>query len=573
VAEDLVRMEISDEEGVFTVRRAGREVAAAVGLERQDQVRVATALSEVGRELYACSGRVEVAFRYDRGPRPALVVELELSPRPDAARTTGYRTTAARLVTSVEEEAAGEGAVRLRLRKDLPPGAAPVGRTTLRTLRAQLSRLRPLSALEELRTQNTELTAALADLQHRQEELRAVNAELEETNHGVMALYSELSEELEETNRGVVALYAELEEKSDQLREAGEAKNRFWAAISHELRTPVNGVIGLARLLLDPAADPLTEEQRHQITLIRDTGGTLLAMVNELLDMARAEQGRLEPHPAPVDVPALLAELAELLTPMAEQAGLSLVVDAADAPRAFVTDPEMLSRILRNLVGNGLKFTEEGEVRLSVRRAGDDVEFAVADTGVGIPTDERERVFEEFHRVPGSVGYGTGLGLPFARRLARVLGGEVTLDSAVGVGTTATVRLPPYRDMARLRLGHVLIADDDERARRTLRDLVAASADRISEAADGDAALASAAADPPDLVLLDLRMPGRDGYDVLARLPAETPVVVVTSADAAASDDPRLRRAGAVVGKDRIGSEPLAAAIRSARARMAREGK
>ncbi|QKW35787.1 response regulator [Actinomadura sp. NAK00032] len=573
MAEDLVRMEISDEEGVFTVRRAGRQVAAAVGLEHQDQVRVATALSEVGRELYACSGRVSVAFRIDPGRHPALVVELDLRPRPDAARTTECQVAAARLVSLLEEEAVGEGGVRLRLRKDLPAGAAPVGRAELRRLRARLDRLRPLPALEELQTQNSELTAALADLQRRQEELRTLNAELEETNHGVMALYGELSEELEETNRGVVALYAELEEKSDQLREAGEAKNRFWAGISHELRTPVNGVIGLTRLLLDPAADPLTEEQRQQITLIRDTGGTLLSMVNELLDMARAEQGRLEPHPAPVDVPALLADLAVLLSPMAEQARLSLAVDDADAPRDFVTDPEMLSRILRNLVGNGLKFTEEGEVRLAVRRAGEDVVFTVADTGVGIPPAERERVFEEFHRVQGSGGAGTGLGLPFARRLARILGGDVTLDSVVGEGTTATVRIPPYRDMAHLELGHVLIADDDEAARRTLRGLVDASAGRVSEAADGDAALAAAAADPPDLVLLDLRMPGRDGYDVLAGLPAGTPVVLVTSSDAAASDDPRLRRADAVLGKDRVGPESLAAAIRSAQARRAREGR
>lgn len=573
MAEDLVRMEISDEEGVFTVRRAGRQVAAAVGLEHQDQVRVATALSEVGRELYACSGLVSVAFRLDPGRHPALVVELDLRPRPDAVRTTACQVAAARLVSLLEEEETAEGGVRLRLRKDLPSGAAPVGEGELSRLRARLSRLHPLPALEELQTQNTELTTALTDLQRRQDELRTLNAELEETNHGVMALYSELSEELEETNRGVVALYAELEEKSDQLREAGEAKNRFWAGISHELRTPVNGVIGLTRLLLDPSADPLTEEQRQQITLIRDTGGTLLSMVNELLDMARAEQGRLEPNPAPVDVPALLAEQAELLNPMAEQAGLSLVVDDADAPRDFVTDPEMLSRILRNLVGNGLKFTEEGGVRVSARRAGEDVEFTVADTGVGIPPDERERVFEEFHRVPGSGGTGTGLGLPFARRLARILGGDVSLDSAVGEGTTATVRLPPYRDMAHLDLGHVLIVDDDATARRTLRDLVDASADRVSEAADGTAALAAAAADPPDLVLLDLRMPGRDGYDVLAGLPAGTPVVLVTSANAAASDDPRLRRADAVLGKDRIGPESLAAAIRSAHARRAREGR
>jgi signal transduction histidine kinase len=338
-------------------------------------------------------------------------------------------------MSRVEEERTG-GGVRVRLRKDLPSGTAPADDAELDALRVRLGRLRPVPALEELRTQNAELLTAL-------EELRSLNTELEQTNSGVMALYNEISEELEETNSGVVALHAELEEKSDQLRQAGEAKNRFWANISHELRTPVNGIIGLTRLLLDPAADPVTAEQRQQITLIGETGGTLLTLVNELLDMARAEQGRLEPRPAPVDVPALLADLSELMRPMAEQAGLTLSVDAAGAPPVVVTDPEMLSRILRNLVGNGLKFTPEGEVRLSAGATREHTEFVVADTGVGIPPAERERVFEEFYRTPGSQARGTGLGLPYARHLANALGGELILDSVEGEGTTVTLRRQP----------------------------------------------------------------------------------------------------------------------------------
>ncbi|MCP9972768.1 ATP-binding protein [Actinomadura madurae] len=417
--------------------------------------------------------------------------------------------------------------------------------------------LRPATALEELRTQNAELLAAL-------EELRNLNAELEATNHGVMALYNEISEELEETNSGVVALHAELEEKSDQLRRAVEVKNRFWANISHELRTPVNGIIGLSRLLLDPAAEPVTPEQRHQIILIGETGGTLLALVDELLDMAKAEQGRLEPRPAPVNVPALLKHLAELMGPMAEQAGLTLSVDVSRAPPVIVTDREMLSRILRNLVGNGLKFTAEGEVRLAAGATSRHTEFVVTDTGVGIPPDEQERVFEEFYQAPGGTARGTGLGLPYARHLATALGGELLLESAEGEGTTVTLRLPPYRPLAELGLGHVLIADDDDATRRLLRGLVEEAAERVSEAADGRAALAAVAADPPGLILLDLRMPGVDGVDVLAELPPEPPVVLVTSADVTVSDDPRLARAGAVLAKDRIGPETLADAVRAA---------
>ncbi|TDB87817.1 response regulator [Actinomadura sp. KC216] len=565
---ELLRIEITDEAGVFAVRQIGRRVAAEVGLPGQDQVRVATALSEAGRALYACSDRVSVAFVLDREHPPGLVIELTLVPRTSMDGAAECEAAISRLLSRVEHEATEDG-VRVRLRKNLPAGAEPPGDAGLRD---RLGRLRPVPALEELRTQNADLMAALEDVQRQREELQSLNTELEATNEGVMALYNELSEELEETNRGVVALYAELEEKSDQLQRLGEAKNRFWAAVSHELRTPMNSVIGLVRLLLDPAAEPLTAEQRQQITLIGDTAESMLALVNELLDIAKAERGGLEPRRAPVRVPALLDELSEQLRPMAEQAGLTLAVDAAAAPPVVVTDAEMLTRILRNLVSNGLKFTAEGGVRVAARAVPGHTEFVVSDTGPGIAPADQARIFEEFFRVPGSEAGGTGLGLPYALRLARALGGDLSVDSTVGEGTAVTLRLPPFEPLD--ALGHVLIVDDDVPARRVLRGLVADAADRVTECADGRTAVECAAADPPDLVLLDLRMPGLDGYEVLTRLPRDVPVVVVTASDVTvqgpgpepgAGGDPRLGRAGGVLSKDRIGPETLAEAVRMAR--------
>ncbi|MFI0412025.1 ATP-binding protein [Actinomadura sp. 3N508] len=566
VSGELLRIEITDAEGVFAVRQLGRRVAAEVGLPNQDQVRVATALSEAGRALYACSDRVSVAFALDRGRPPGLVIELTLVPRTSMDGAAECEAAISRLLSRVDHETTGDG-VRVRLRKNLPAGAEPPGQADLRD---RLGRLTPVSALEGLRTQNADLMAALADVQRQREELRSLNTELEATNEGVMALYNEISEELEETNRGVVALYAELEEKSDQLEKLAEAKNRFWATVSHELRTPMNSVIGLVRLLLDPAAEPLTAEQRHQITLIGDTGESMLALVNELLDIAKAERGGLEPRRTPVRVPALLEELSEQLRPMAEQAGLTLTMDAAAAPPIIVTDAEMLTRILRNLVSNGLKFTAEGGVRVAARAVPEHAEFVVSDTGPGIAPADQARLFEEFFRVAGSDAGGTGLGLPYARRLARALGGDLSVDSAVGEGTAVTLRLPPYESLEELGLGHVLIADDDVPARRVLRALVEGAAARVTECTGGRAALESAAADPPDVVLLDLRMPDVDGYEVLARLPREVPVVLVTSTDVTVQGpggggDPRLERAGAVLSKDRLGPETLADAVRTAR--------
>ncbi|MFG2087809.1 MULTISPECIES: sensor histidine kinase [unclassified Spirillospora] len=441
----LVHIEIADVAGVFAVRQAGRQVAAALHLAAHDQVRVATALSELARELFTRFGTVSAAFLLDRDGNPDLVIEFGFAPPPPGTDIGGEGVSAAaRLMDLVEEDGGGD-LFHVRARKSLPATFADITGAELEELRTRLWRLQPVTALEELHTQNAGLIEALEEARRQREELRYLNAELEETNHGVMALYAELSEELDKTNRGVVALYADLDEKSDQLREAGETKNRFWASISHELRTPVNSIIGLARLLLDPAAEPLSEEQRRQISLIDDTAKTLLDMVNELLDMAKAERGHLEPQPSTVNTRALVDQLSALMAPMAERAGPTLTVDTAGAPPVLVTDEVLLTRLLRNLVGNGLKFTEAGEVRLTVRSTPHHVEFVVTDTGRGIPTAELERVFEEFYQVPGYRTEGTGLGLPYSRRLARLLGGELTLDSIVGEGTTATLRLPLER--------------------------------------------------------------------------------------------------------------------------------
>ncbi|MEV4252317.1 ATP-binding protein [Spirillospora sp. NPDC049652] len=566
MTEELLRLQLADEQDVFSVRQIGRQVAAAAGLDVQDQVRVATALSEIGRELFSHSGRVSVLFRLDRGDAPALVIELGYTSSDGSDRPRDGDTAAARLMDRVEETSTPSGRV-VRLRKNLPLAVPAAGLAT--ALRAEVARLRPVTALEDLRTQNAELIQALEDLRRQREELRSLNAELEETNQGVMALYNELSAELEETNRGVVALYAELEEKSEQLREAGAAKNRFWANISHELRTPVNGVIGLARLLLDPAADPLTAEQKHQISLIVGAGETLLSLVTELLDMAKAEQGRLAPRRTPVEVAPLLSQLSELLTPVAHQAGVALRMDAGDAADAvLVTDEVMLTRILRNVVANGLKFTEKGEVRLTVRSTPDHLEFVVTDTGIGIPVGEQERVFEEFYQVPGTKPGGTGLGLTYSRRLATVLDGDLSLASEPGAGTTVTLRLPRQRRLIELGLSHVLVADARPEDRALLRGMLEDVPGRLSEAADGRAVRGVVEADPPDLLLLGPGLPPDCAAEILAELPPPVAVVLVTSG---AADDTGRDRADAVLDQAQLVPVMLADAV--ARARRASKAR
>jgi signal transduction histidine kinase/CheY-like chemotaxis protein len=534
---ELLRVEIRDTVGVFAARQLGREVAAELGLERQDQVRVATALSEIGRELVIAGQAAVIVFLATGGE---LVVRVEhQGPPPDNALTA-----AARLMDRVDSA----GAV-ISMAKQRPAGRA----FDLRGARRRLAALVPVPALDELRRQNEDLITALSDVQRQKEELELLNSELEDTNRGVMALYSQLSDELEQTNRGVVALYAELDEKSERLREASEAKNRFWANVSHELRTPLSSVIGLARLLAAPGGGELEPGQRHQVSLIEDAGISLLSLVNDLLDTAKAESGRLQADPAVVDLTAVLTRLRALLRPMTEDRPVSLVVAADDAPATLLTDELALTAILRNLLSNGLKYTDSGEVVLRVRTTPGYVEFLVADTGIGIPADQQERIFEEFFQVPGVRRGGTGLGLPYARRLAELLGGRLTLASQHGSGTTVTLRLPRGTPSA----GVVLVADDDAGFRQLLRGLLDGIAGQVIEAADGEQALAALDSARVDLALVDLRMPVIDGYGLLERLPAGIPAIVITSADT----DELPPRASGLLRKDQLSRDRLAHAI------------
>jgi len=533
---DLARLHIGDLSGVFAARRLGRELAAGLALEGHDQVRVATALSEVSRSAVTAGHSAVVAFGADE-THLVLTVTVDGPPPADGL------AAATRLMDAVVTE----GHV-VRMVKRRPPQAKP----DLRAVGDQLAALLPESTLDELRRNNQDLMAALDDLTRQKEQLLLLNAELQETNRGVMALYSELSEELEQTNRGVVALYRELDEKSEQLRVASEAKDRFWANVSHELRTPLHSIIGLARLLADPAGG-LDSEQLYQVELIKKASGTLLALVNDLLDVAKAESGRFALDPADVSLPALLATLRGLTRPMTEGKPVTVTVSADDAPATVLTDEAALTAILRNLMSNAVKYTDEGEVRLSVRTVSNRVEIRVSDTGTGIPEHMLERVFDEFYQVPGTRRGGTGLGLPYARRLARLLDGELTLTSEAGRGTTAVLSLPH----GTVPVATIVVADDDPAFRQVVKAMLAGLADEVIEAGDGAEALAVVAARRVDLVLTDLGMPGVDGHALLDRLPAAMPAIIITGRDEAPPP-----RAAALLRKDQLTRQRLEFAIR-----------
>jgi signal transduction histidine kinase len=437
--EPLISLRLRAEHDIFAVRQLGREVARQVGLERQDQTRLATALSEVSRVMLAAGPGANVTFTVLPNGVPALAVAVKGPRLGGADRIAPQLIQVSRLVDTLEVRDADTETV-VRMARRLPAGAPTLTPARMDDIRAGLARHVPGSPLDELNAQNQQLIVALDEVRAQRDDLARLNAELEETNRGVMALYHQLSDELEETNRGVVALYAELDEKSVQLRAASEAKSRFLANVSHELRAPVTAVIGLSRLLADESSEPLSAEQRRQVDLIRDSAGDLLTLVNDLLDLAKAEAGRIEPVWSEVDLRAVFGQLRGTLRPLATRPEVELVIEEPGVA-SVRSDEVLLTRVLRNLLTNAIKFTGEGSVRLTVRPVGDDAEFAVMDTGIGIPPELHGRIFEEFYQVPGSQG-GTGLGLPYARRLAGLLGGALRVTSTPGVGSTFTVRLP-----------------------------------------------------------------------------------------------------------------------------------
>lgn len=259
-----------------------------------------------------------------------------------------------------------------------------------------------------------------------------------------------LTEELEETNKGVVALYAELDQQAAQLQQNSELKSRFLSYLSHEFRTPLNSIRSIARILLDHLDGPLTEEQDKQIRFMQNSAIELTEMVNDLLDLAKVEAGRITVSPEWFEMVDLFAALRGMFKPILGNEEVALIFEEAhEAPRLF-TDNQKLSQILRNFISNALKFTRAGEVRVSARMSGHDcVTFAVSDTGLGIPDDFLESIFDEYVQVDSLLQKklrGTGLGLAISRRLAIVLGGDVAVKSQLGVGSTFSVTIPARLD-------------------------------------------------------------------------------------------------------------------------------
>ena len=256
----------------------------------------------------------------------------------------------------------------------------------------------------------------------------------------------ELRADLEETNRGVVALYAELDAQAEQLKKATELKSRFLAYMSHEFRTPISAIRSIARLLSDRLDGPLTPEQEKQVGFIDGTATELAEMVDDLLDLAKIEAGRVDISPAWFEMVDLFSALRGMFRPVLHNPATALIFEEPEGLPKLYTDDRKLSQILRNFISNALKFTPQGEVRVNVMRVGEDaLKFSVSDTGIGIAPEHHAAVFDDFSQVDSPVQKrlrGTGLGLSLSRQLAVLLGGHVEVASELGKGSVFSVTVP-----------------------------------------------------------------------------------------------------------------------------------
>ncbi|HET8825150.1 MAG TPA: ATP-binding protein [Terriglobales bacterium] len=546
---NLLRTDIRHEQDVVLARQRARQIAAALKFDSQEQTRIATALSEIARNAFQYAGGGVVEFRIDRAPTPVFVISVRdkgkgipnlrdiLNGKYISRSGMGLGIIGAkRLMDEFDIQTnSGEGTTVV-FGKKIPRHFSVSEKRDMQDLLAKIDEKLPDNPYAELQQQNRELLRALDELRERQVEL------------------SHLNRELDETNRGVVALYAELNDKADFLQRASELKSHFLSNMSHEFRTPLNSITALSQILLDRLDGELTSEQEKQVRFIRSSAQDLMDLVNDLLDLAKVEAGKVVIRPTYFTVNSLFSALRGMLRPLlAQNSSVRLVFDDPEEDYRLHTDEAKVSQILRNFISNALKFTERGEVRVAVSKGHDNaLLFEVQDTGIGIAEEDQERIFLEWSQVEGRLqkaAKGSGLGLPLSRKLAQLLGGNVYVKSKLGLGSTFVAVIPLTftgdtevvyvpdikREVDTSKLP-VLVVEDNREALFLYEKYLKGTRFQVIPATDIKEAADALEKFRPIAIVLDVLLQGEHSWELLRSLKsdAETrdiPVYVITVVD------------------------------------------
>lgn len=533
----LLTVHLSSETDFLLARQRAKQIAEILGFDNQDETRIATAVSEIARNAYEYAVGGVVEFHFDRDEQPAFRIVIRdegggISGLKEifhgtyvSASGMGVGITGSRRLMDDLDIASSSTGTTVTLRKYLPRGTpAP----SLSSVAQQMATIAPQDLGTAAHTQNHEMIRLLNELREREREL------------------SQLNLELKETNRGVMVLYTELEDRAQELQQASEMKTRFISGVTHELRTPLNSIVSLAGLLIRRVDGELTAEQEKQVLFIQRSAQHLTEMVNDLLDLAKIEAGKVTPRLTEFTIAEFFSALRGMFRPLATNESVQLIIeDSAIVNTRLCTDEGKLAQILRNFISNALKFTESGTVHVSATlTSSDGVRFSVRDTGVGIAEENKELVWQEWGQIEADQRprhKGSGLGLPLARQLAALLGGTTWLESALGKGSTFYVEIPRAVAAADRSIVNVspeqaiLVIDDDEVSRYILRrNLVTLTSAKLVEAPSLTEARRYLANDRPRLIFLDIVLPEENGLVFAEELrnsasTVDIPIVLVSS--------------------------------------------
>lgn len=388
-----------------------------------------------------------------------------------------------------------------------------------------------------------ELSQTMQEIVELNREIARQKKELEQRHDELAKAYREL----DESNRGVLTLHRELADKADSLKRNADVKSRVVANVSHEFRTPLHTILGLSQLLLDGADGPLAEEQLKQVRFIRRSAEELSTLVNDMLDLSKAESGTAIVRPERFSASDFFSALRGQLRPLRVSTDVELVFEPPEPDFVLETDHGKLAQIVRNLVSNALKFTEAGEVRVSLVALDGTAYCRVADSGIGIAPENHARIFEEFGQIDGAIQArvkGTGLGLPLSQKLAALLGGTLTVESALGRGSTFTLAVPvahpEVRELERIEnepldptKTRVLVVEDDRKTIFIYHKYLSMAGFQVIPARNTEDARELLRTQKPAAIVLDIMLDGEASWSFLAGLKRDPgtkdiPVLVVT---------------------------------------------
>lgn len=544
----LLKSEIRNENDIVWSRKKTRELSQFLNLDKQEQTRLATAVSEIARNTFQYAGKGMIDFNLslindkawivilvkDHGPGIKNLKEVlngtYVSPEGMGVGLIGSK----KLVDELTIDSGPHGTL-ITLKKIIPFRRSLLSQAELKALLDIFMSQNQNDPLDEFKKQNQEILLTVAALNEKKEEL------------------SRLNQELEDTNRGVVALYAELDEKAESLRKANESKTSFLSDMTHEFRSPLNSILSISEILLEEAREEKRPDREKQVGFIIKAARGLSDLVNDLLDIAKIEAGKIPVRVDHFTAQDLISTLRGLMRPISmSNPSVNLIFEDVPQEIWLKTDEGKVAQILRNLIANAIKYTEEGEIIVSVHTSEAGVLFSVKDTGIGIDENHLELIFSEFTQVDHNLQdkmKGTGLGLPLSKKLATLLGGTLSVKSEKGAGSEFTLMIPgnysgpsdavyeqkilPEKIRTK-ELKKVLIIDDDEIHRDILKKILHRRNLETQEAPDGSRGIQQAKAWFPDLIILDLIMPKMDGMQFLRAMMLEeklknVPIILNTS--------------------------------------------